>query len=122
MKRTALAFLAMVCCGTASAGDLYTGSELALRAAAWKRVVDNGGQSGDAYDAGTFAGFVLGVRDAALDQKLLCMTEDRLKIDGHQQFATVAKFLENHPERWNEPSFLLTFEALRKLYPCAAKQ
>jgi hypothetical protein len=34
-----------------------------------------------------------------------------------QIFAIVAKYLNNHPEKWNEPAVILVVEAIKEAFP-----
>lgn len=60
-----------------------------------------------------FAGYVMGVADA-FDEMLFSLPSGA----GYLQIAAVVrKYLADHPEKWNQPAYKLTVEALNKAFP-----
>ena len=61
---------------------------------------------------GIYIGFVKGVYES--NTKIICAEGIKLK----QMNAIVAKYLNEHPEEWNQPAYLLVIKALNKAFPC----
>jgi hypothetical protein len=65
-------------------------------------------------DAARYQWFVMGVHDA-LSGEIFCAPE---QVTLAQVAAVVAKYLNAHPEEWNEPAFVLVTRALKQAFPC----
>jgi hypothetical protein len=64
-------------------------------------------------DASTYMGYIAGVSDAV--SGLLWENLSGVTVD--QICSIVAKYLKNHPERWNEPAATLVVDALKEAFP-----
>jgi hypothetical protein len=70
------------------------------------------------YDeAASFSAYVVGVYDSRRTE--FC-TPPNTTV--RQVTAVVAKFLNNHPEVWNQDAALLVHRALKEVFPCRNKQ
>lgn len=61
---------------------------------------------------GIYIGFVKGVYES--NTNIICAEGIKLK----QMNAGVAKYLNEHPEEWNQPAYVLVIKALNKAFPC----
>jgi hypothetical protein len=61
--------------------------------------------------------FVIGVMNALWNDGKLCFSS----IKGSEVATVVAKYLNDHPERWGEPSAQLIYEALQPTLGCSQK-
>ena len=68
------------------------------------------------WSAGSFSGFVIGVHDSQ-DQREFCSPSNATV---GQITAVVAKYLNAHPEQWNESAHALVRRALKEGFPCSA--
>ena len=111
-----LAWIPSWCLGQA-AECAASGSLLAQCAASWDNVFRNGNRlvdPGQAFEAGYFEGYVMGVSDATLHRSwcpALPYTNDQID-------AIVARHLRNHPEAWQQRPKDLVATALGAAYPC----
>jgi len=62
---------------------------------------------------GIFLGYVTGVIDTLGDA--LCLPDD---VSNRQVTAIAAKYLNGHPEQWNQPAPQLVMRAMRAAFPC----
>jgi hypothetical protein len=88
-----------------SGNDLIDGMRVYLKA-------DKDYTKADYLLAGNYLGYVQGVADATASDYSM---PDGVTAD--QLCQIVAKFLEKHPERWNEPAFRLVRIALQEAFP-----
>jgi|CXWL01.1.fsa_nt_gi hypothetical protein len=72
----------------------------------------------EAMRGGQCAGYISGVADAMGAEKLDACFPNGTN-HGHY-FATVLKFLRDHPERLHEQRYILVRDALRAAFPCSA--
>ena len=88
-----------------SGNDLIAGMRVYLKA-------DKDYTKADFLLAGNYLGYVQGVAEATASDYSLpdAVTADQLCL-------IVAKFLEKHPERWNEPAPNLVRNALQEAFP-----
>ena len=88
-----------------SGNDLAAGMRAYLKA-------DKDYTKADFLLVGNYLGYVQGVADATASDYSL---PDEVTTD--QLCHIVAKFLEKHPERWNEPASSLVRKALQEAFP-----
>lgn len=89
-------------------------------AATWERVFSNGNKMDDAmttWAAGSFQSFVSGAASATF-QKRWCPTEP---FSFDMLSAVSAKFIREHPERWNTQPVELVLAPLAQAFPCSQK-
>ena len=68
-------------------------------------------EKGDTFHSGLFTGYVLGVNDGNVNNKI----PEGVTVG--QLCAIVGKYSEDHPEKWNQLGWLLVAEALREAFP-----
>jgi hypothetical protein len=68
--------------------------------------------------AARYAGYVLGSYDALSSRHGVCADS---QTDAGRIATTVARYLQAHPQRWNEPAFTLVSDALTHAFPCQTK-
>jgi len=64
------------------------------------------------FEIGTYEGYVTGVTDATVSMYSFDST-----VTVRQICTVVARYLKQHPERWNEPASDLVISALKEAYP-----
>ncbi len=69
----------------------------------------------DAWDTGWHDGFVMGVALSTVGAAWCTKT----LYSGQQLSAVVAKFVQAHPELWNQQAIYLVTAALGETFPCA---
>lgn len=67
------------------------------------------------FNAGVYAGYVIGVQDS-LGDILFCTPQD--VVTQGQIAAIIGKFLRANPELWNKPADILVAQALNQAFPC----
>ena len=87
-----------------------TGLSLIENAHEWEKYY-HGNKNFSVPMASLFQGYVIGAIDAHGET---ITTPDSFKAD--QACAIVSKYLENHPERLNEPAAILVVDALKNVY------
>jgi hypothetical protein len=65
-------------------------------------------------DVARYQWFVMGVHDA-LSGEIFCSPE---QVTLAQVTAVVAKYLNAHPEEWDQPASVLVTKALNRVFPC----
>ncbi len=88
-----------------SGNDLAVGMRVYIKA-------DKDYTKADYLLAGNYLGYVQGVAEATASDYSLPSG-----VTADQLCRVVAKFLEKHPERWNEPASLLVRNALQEAFP-----
>jgi Rap1a immunity proteins len=98
------------------------GKTLAACAATWQAMSDAGNKvdnSKSAWEASGFQNFVAGIR--TINQDLSWCNPPGTETTYDDAFKVVAKFLADHPERYDsDPATLVTL-ALKGAYPCGKK-
>ena len=95
---------------------------LAACAVSWQAMSDAGNKVTDtksAWEASGFQNFVAGIR--TLNQDLSWCNPPGTETSADESFKVVAKYLADHPERYDsDPATLVTL-ALKAAYPCSKK-
>ncbi len=73
------------------------------------------GENGAWSKAGIYIGYVAGVHDQNF--RAFCKSKN---VSLGQVTAIVAKYLREHPEKWDRPAFALVTAALRGAFPCGS--
>lgn len=110
-----LAALLLITALPASA-DFISGTELKKMLDAYSAV--SKGQAKGRLEAGEALGYVSGVWDTNY-YVTFCPGRG---VQQSQAIAIVAKYLDEHPARWNEPAKMLLNEAFVAAYPCPGPQ
>lgn len=114
MRRTLVIILLFVILfpwAQAQGKELLSGNELVEMMREYEKA-ERKHKSTDWYKAGQYLGFVTGFYDATW-----FFYADRKKIGAEQIADVVAKFLNQHPEKWNRPAWDLVMEALQETFP-----
>ena len=99
-----------------SSAEFYNGNDLVKDMQEYEKV-GRGDKNTNCVSDGMYMGYITGVYDAThgsydapegLIVKQLC--------------SIVAKYLNEHPERWSEPAASLVIDAIRKAYPKKKKR
>ena len=93
------------------AKELLSGNELVQLMREYERA-ERKDKSTNWYKAGQYLGFVMGFYDATW-----FFYADTKKINAGRIAAVIAKFLNQHPEKWNRPAWDLVMEALQETFP-----
>jgi len=96
----------------ASAGYFQSGNDLVKYMKAYEK--DTEGRATDYTEADRYVAFVVGVTDS-LEEIEFCLPE---RPTVQQVCAVVAKYLNAHPETWDQPAFRLVAAALKQAFPC----
>jgi hypothetical protein len=111
MKRFLLA--AVFVTSPAFATSYQIGHDLLDGSRANDRLESNPGNAGDAWLAGVFNGYVLGVSEA-ISGLYACPN----KVKAGQIITVVQKYLKAHPERLDSDGAVLVTKALSEAFPC----
>lgn len=91
--------------------ELLSGDELVQLMREYEKA-ERKDRSTDWYKAGQYLGFVTGFYDATW-----FFYADTKKIGAERIAGVVAKFLKQHPEKWNRAAWDLVMEALQETFP-----
>jgi hypothetical protein len=97
--------------GHAHAKELLSGNELVQLMREYEKAERND-KSTNWHKAGEYLGYVRGFYDATW-----FFYADSQNITAGKVAAVVAKFLNQHPEKWNRPAWDLVMEALQEAFP-----
>lgn len=95
-----------------SAGWL-AGNDLVQFSKEWKKGFD-GIKTPDTFEAAKFQMYVSGVVEA-LDGVLICLPDN---ATGGQMLSVVYKYIDSHPDKWNNSARSLVYTPLSKTFPC----
>jgi hypothetical protein len=97
--------------GNAHAKEFLSGTELVQLMREYEKAQRND-KSTNLHKAGEYLGYVMGFYDATwfFYAEVRNITPERVA-------AVVAKFLNQHPEKWNRPAWDLVMEALKEAFP-----
>jgi len=95
----------------AHAKELLSGTELVQLMREYEKAQRND-KSTNLHKAGEYLGYVMGFYDATW-----FFYADVRNITPERVAAVVAKFLNQHPEKWNRPAWDLVMEALKEAFP-----
>ena len=96
---------------TAHAREILSGTELVQLMREYEKAQRND-RSTNLHKAGEYVGYVTGFYDATW----FFYAEAR-NITPEGVAGVVAKFLNQHPEKWNRPAWDLVMEALKEAFP-----
>lgn len=99
--------------GTILAVNLYSSNLIVEGSKAWEQF-ENGKEDYSSMKFGYYMGNINGIR-MSVDKILFCTTKG---VDNNQLAAIVRKYIKNNPEKWNEGSWSLIFNPLKKAFPC----
>ncbi len=90
----------------------FVGNDLIKQLREYEKVERNDPKTID-ISAGFYIGYVRGIYES--NTNIICAGEN-VKLG--QMTAIVAKYLNEHPEEWNQPANMLVIKALIKEFPC----
>jgi hypothetical protein len=90
----------------------YSGTDLVEYMREYEKGFSGNRGTNYAY-ANFFTGYVTGVCDLTAG----VVWQDSKDVTSNQAWAIVAKYLKNHPERWNESAAVLVVDALKEAFP-----
>lgn len=70
------------------------------------------------FGVASYMSYIFGVHDS-LEGILICTPS---KVNGRQIIAIVGKYIDNHPEKWNQPASYLVVPPLLNAFPCKKKK
>jgi len=70
------------------------------------------------YEVASYVNYIFGVHDS-LEGVLICTPSN---VTGRQIIAIVGKYIDNHPEKWNQPAQYLVVPPLMNAFPCKKKK
>jgi len=94
-----------------SAQYYYNGNDLVKMMREYDKS-ETGDSNANYYDCGRYEGYVAGVSDA---KRAFFGSPENVTVG--QTCSIVAKYLKEHPEKWNQPADILVIEALQKAFP-----
>ena len=122
--KTAMAVLTVICFASGVSAQttptqpcLISGSALAQCGSAWEGIFFNANRMPDpglSYMAGYFEGYVGAILNSE-QQKTWCH-KGTVSLDA--LYAVTAKFVREHPEKWERKPLEIVKEALGLAYPC----
>lgn len=105
---------------SASAEIVDCNVSFAQCAAASNKILQNGNklvEPGESYQSGWFDGYIIGIlnSNSTANKKFVCFDG---ALSAYQISAVVAKYMQDHPEQWNELASTLVKRALSQAFPC----
>jgi hypothetical protein len=97
-----------------SSAGFVDGNELSRLLGAHSRMIENRGIPGDAQDASTLMGYIMGTHDT-LENVSFC-TPPNSTVG--QLAAVVKKYVNDNPDKWTLPGKILVRWALTDAFPC----
>jgi hypothetical protein len=110
-------FSFVLCVQQGIASEYYDGMQLKHDADASDRFTTGKGGGSDAFNAGYFDGYVVGVA-AAYNGTAICLPEG---MKAEQVRVIVAKFVRSNPGKWHKEAHTLVLDALTPVFPCKKK-
>ena len=117
LKIAIMTLLMLLTCSLVQAQVCMSGPDLVKGSDAYKRVLAGSEKKEDVSQAFLFLGYVMGVADAGFLESNSLFKVPQNAVKG-QLCAVVGKYLENHPEYWNNPiASILVEAALIEAFP-----
>ncbi len=113
MKAISATLLLLLFAVRPSFAEFYTGNVLVGSMREYEKAVRND-PSRDLRLATAFTEFIAGVYDS---REMDFCTPERTTLG--QIAAVVSKYLNAHPEQWNQAAYLLVLLALKEAFPCS---
>ena len=106
----------LMSCQAVYATPPTTGNEFVNQ---WKECKKSeAGQPWSAFDVGLYSGYVSGVAVAGQFIGWFSYPDGTTK---GQLYSVVGKWIDDHPERWNDPPLVIVTTALQKAFPLKRK-